>query len=327
MTGISHSFESSPVPAGVGEREEGLHPECGLRVISVAAQMRVDTVALGGAVAFGGAGGADVLDWTNVSLASNGRLYLPVTPTVLAISALPANKFVRVRIRGLDQFYSAQEEISPWIPAGPRANMISPVSKVFSVVTSTEYQSINFDLGSDFIGFGVCGLWDPINSADDTNNLTGAASFVNLDNMGFGIQMRISPYGTNDPYQHPEILGHIMAVNPEQGVDDGVPAVASIAPIPLSGAGAGFTVGASEPGWQGDPHKIGFQSTDDWVAQKILKVTGGEFRMGGEIEGVASTPPRVDDTLEFTVMVRTALGTRRRANPTTSYTLTGLGAP
>ncbi len=321
MSGISNMPQESTIPGGVGQREESLHPECGLRVVCISHMTAVDIIGLVSQL-FGTSGGTSVPDWTPLTLLNNGRMDVPMTPSIFVTTAAPTDKFARFRFRGLDQFYAHQTEITPWLGSGPRANTLTPISKVFSLITSIEFQSIGYDTAtSDSINIGISNVWDPVNAADDTENLIGAITLQFQRNMGIGIPIRITPYGTEDPYKHPEILGDVMGHNPSQTLDQsGLPAIASIKPLPSAGAGAGFTVGVSESGWQGATHKLGFDSSDNWATEKIPLVDGsGDFRMGGEVEGVASSPPRAADILEFTFMVRTASGTRRRANPKSSY--------
>jgi len=131
-------------------------------------------------------------------------------------------------------------------------------------------------------------------------------------NLGFGTPIRISPYGVASPVAHPEILGHIVGWNYRQTEWAHIP--------PWTATVAGFSVGESNPGWQGTPHKIGLRSPDNWATDKIAGGIG-DFDVGGQVEGVASSPARHDDALEFSLFVRSALGTRREANPQTAYPL------
>lgn len=313
---ISNMPEDSPTPGGVGIREEGLHTECGMRTAQVSVTLKAQGVEMQPAVLFGGVGSADVLEWTTVGGVLNGRLSQPMTPMIIVSALVPTGKLVRVRVRGLNQFYAHQTEISPWVAAGPLITTAFPLSKVFSLVRLFEYQSINFDIAGDVIAMGTSNIFDPINIADDTEDEDNAVTLLHGENLGIGLPLRISPYGVAQPYAHPEILGDVMGHNPSQTIDDSLPAVAQIGP--LTATVAGYTVGVSADGFQGYRDKLGFDSPDSWTT-KILKVDGGTFRMGGEVEGAASTPPRNSDILEFSFMVRTALGTRREANPKSTY--------
>jgi hypothetical protein len=312
---VNNPLNNSPVQGGIGLREEQCHAESGLRLATVNTVLRQDATVVSGALQlFGGVAGADVLEWTNLSLTSGqGRLNYPMTPVLFTFNVVPALIYSRWRIRGLDQFHAHQTEITPWLPFSQTHPLtVTPFSKVFSLVRQLEYQSIGVDVAAHQASVGISNVWDPTNSADATNNPATSQEMFSVDNLGIGLPLRVSPYGVSQPYLHPEIVGNVLAYNPTQ-TDNAII-------VPYDGTLSGFTVGVSAPGFQGTPHKLGFASPDAWVT-KILNVSGTEFKMGGDIEVAVPPPSRASDVLEFSFLVRSALGTRREASPVTAYPL------
>jgi hypothetical protein len=317
---VNTPFNQTAVPAGIGEREENCHAEAGFRLANFHVITHQDATKVSGALqVFGGVGGADVLEWTELPISkvglAGGGLPYPQTPVLFTFNAVPAALSSRWRIRGLDQFYAHQTEITPWIPFSlTHPFTVTPFSKVFSHVFRLEYQSLSVDIAAHQAAVGITNIWDPLYVSDLTNNPATAQEMQSLDNLGIGLPVRVSPYGVSQPYLHPEIMGNVLARRTgELEVDN------AIIP-PFDGTLSGFTVGVSAAGWQGTPHKLGFASPDAWVT-KILNVDGGEFQMGGEIEVAVPPPSRATDLLEFSCLVRSALGTRREASPVTAYPL------
>jgi hypothetical protein len=235
----------------------------------------------------------------------------PMTPVIWVRSTAPgATKRIRVQVSGLDQFWSPQREITPWVAHHATLRVIQfPLSKVFSYVSKVEYQSDDYDSDTDTISVGTTNIWDPGPVADIVNDPEGR-NMQHLDNLGIGTPRRISPYGDNAPIPEPEVIGNIVAYNVTQDYYAHIP--------PLDSVVAGFTVGTSVAGFEGYAHKIGFGSPDAWVT-KILNLAGAEFLMGGEVHAAAPPPVRADDTLEFYAMIRSSLGTRYEAMSETTY--------
>ena len=310
---MPHPRGETAVGGGVGLREENLHMASGLRV-------RTMSTCLGGlfqglsagTTPLGGVGGADVLTWTNAVFPNmRGRMPYPMTPVMYAVAAPSATKRLRVRLHGTDQFCTPIVETSPWISHGAvLASRCFPMSKVFAQVNNVQWQSENYDSGTDLLSIGFEVTFDPINSADATNNPLFARDWIHEENLGLGTPVRVSPYGDADPVQ-----GRIMAWNWTQGVGASInrfrPATD---PSPI----AGFVVGQSAPGFEGCAHKIGFQSPDAWVT-KIQRFGGGEFRMGGQVEVAVPPPGRAADILEFHCTIRSDLGSRHESHHQTTY--------
>ena len=298
-------------PGGSGLDEARIHPASGLRINSQCPIQRTNFARISGAAAqIGGAAGAPVEVWTPVVWTSfEGRVPVPQTPCILVLQAVAAATQIRFRVRGLDQFGATCYELTPWVTLDADIpNTGIPLSKVFSWVGSVEYMSIGV-INTTNITIGISNLYDPGPAADDAESPASAVQMINTENLGLGTMLRISPYGRPDPFPHPEVIGMVMAYNFEQTEYAEIP--------PQDADNAGFTVGRNVPGWQGTPHKIGFASPDGWTT----KIAGGsgEFRMGGQEEGVLGSPPRMNDTLQFSFHIRSELGTRRDALSDGSY--------
>jgi hypothetical protein len=246
-----------------------------------------------------------------------GYVTPPCTPLITYFDSTPNNvDRIRVRVRGLDQFGHQQVEISPWVSKviaapSPYLRTMWPMSKVFSYVSSMEYQSEGAGLALAQLGISVSPVWDQVNPADPTGQQAAvqleAREYLHLENMGIASPLRIAPSSDLDP-----VVGNVLAYNHTQQVAAHI--------VPFDGVVAGYTVGASAAGFEGYPHKIGFQSPDAWVT-KVQRIGGGEFRLGGEVAGAAAipVPDRVNDVLEFFVTVRSSLGSRQDTHPETSY--------
>lgn len=226
------------------------------------------------------------------------------------------------------------------------------LSKVFSYVADVEY--MNYD--AFLVGTGAQATWHlgygaplgayfsigwstvidpPANGADtycliDPDGVSsGPGTFYlssvqvrGVDNWGIGTPHRVAPYGKAIPFANPEITGaHFVLLRERTGPS--VLNTVARAPVQnqrLAGAlpEAGITLGKSESGWQGDPHKLSVYSDDSWATKKIagITLTGSSTRTG---DYPAARAQIGEDELMVNVFLRTSLGTRRDSNPQKSY--------
>ncbi len=316
---MGHRIQGGGIAGGVGVREEQLRLGSGLRLscLTTIARDQIDVVS-GTAAPIGTADGtqptpvepADV--WFDPAWSAfSGRMPFPMTPMIAITSTAPsASKRVRIRMSGLDQFWSPQLEITPFVALDATLDVMQfPMSKVFAFVAKVEYQFELLDSDTDTISVGISNVFDPTEVADVAQDADNARVLKNLENLGFATPIRISPFGVSQPVSHPEVIGDVTAWNMTSDT------FAHIQPL---GVVAGFTVGVSAAGFQGYAHKLGFDSPDGWTT-KILDLAGAEFRMGGEAEGVASSPVRASDTTKYMAQFRSSVGTRREAMAESIY--------
>lgn len=308
---MARKLERPGIGGGVGIKEEDIHATSGLRMAVDTPVLITSTNAIA-AITLGTPTGAPITTWKPMVGPVDLPFYFghpayPVTPTVFMITPAPAvTKQLRIRMTGTDQFGVTQTETSPWVAhLGGATDVVVafPMSKVFQYVALIEIMTVGYNSTTDFAQIGQLNCFDPTNIADDAADLQGV-TILHRQNLGFGTTRRLSP--NTDGFR---VYGNIGAYNWTQR------AFAYIAPV--SGTVAGFTVGQSVAGFEGYQHKIGFDSPN-WAATKVQQFGGGEFRMGGQVQGSPPPPIRARDVLEFHVTLRSDLGLRD-SHPQTSY--------
>jgi hypothetical protein len=261
----------------------------------------------------GGGGGAAVTTWTPIEWTLfNGRPYIPQTPVINVTNVPAAGKFIRIRCRGLDQFGSAIEEITPWIAID--AVLIDTqcaLSKVFSLVSFVEYQSIGLNIATDAIVMGTSVLFDPT-FVDDNPGVSIPRAVVHPENLGLALPLRVSPYGRlDDDYEFSNLSVYGVTQSADLGANYDAWAVIGRYD-PTAAVPAGFTIGFSAPGFQGCTHKMGIHRSDGWAAkfQTLARSNAPavDLRLGGEAH--VPPPSRAADTLKLTLYVRSRSGTR-----------------
>ncbi|HET8784173.1 MAG TPA: hypothetical protein VFM38_00945 [Candidatus Limnocylindrales bacterium] len=332
----SYRHSETVVPGGVGVGERQVHAASGLRTASLTAMLTLNVNAITPApVSIGTVGGTDpVLDWTSIKNPATWqpRLPVPITP-LLYLFTLPAGAAppfsMRFRLTGYDQFGARKVEVTPWhevaVWAVNNYAFMLTASQVFSYLDNVEYQCTRLDITLSRLSVGYHTMPDhtrlEASAGIDPGN--GATSFRTLGtfaNWGLGIPMRVEPYGPDMPYRVPEILGATAVLlrnrtNPANTVRN------VIARLPVFGdvgvGNTGLAIGHNATGYRGEPHKIGFRSSDSWAT----KIPGIE--LGGS-EGDADDIPDSlleigDDEILWSFQFRSTAGTLRQANPTNSY--------
>lgn len=294
--------------AGIGPTETQTHPGTGLRTASLNVMVRGLHNEVSGlpAAAIGGAGGADVTEWTTVEWDNyTGRMSVAMTPMVQVLMA-PGNQ-VRVLLRGTDQFGTPISEMSPWITGAATGINNICMSKVFAWISSVQYMSRDIDVAVGLMTVGTTNTWDP------TALLAAATpeTVVAPENLGIGLPLRIglpqaalAQLGDERPR-----VGGVMVWNETQALQVAGNAVVFVRPF-QPGIAPGFTIGRSLPGWEGCEDKLGFESHDAWVT-KLLDADSAEVRMGGE--PAPATPH--NDKLKIACFVRSIHGSGRTGHP------------
>ena len=352
---MNHLHDSGPNAHGVGVSEEQLHVATGLRTQTITAtiERNLSGIVSSSATPIGTLTGAASGTWgaglRSFSSAWNPHMPYPMTPLITffvndaAPAVFPQTVYVRIRMTGTDQFGNRIVEVSPWLSKTMTTTsqlFVVCMSKVFATIDDCWIQTDNVkfdDIASlSQVGIGWGCLIDPTGLAAaafaDTpgfNILWGLQGGVttNVDvlgtekNWGLGTPMRVSPYGPDIPYASPEVLGATAELI--RNLSSGA-LLSEIARLPVLGqqsAGAlpdtGIAVGRSSPGWQGTPHKVGFFSNDGWTT----KITG--ITLTASSTRASDIPTAFldifEDTMRFTMHLRTTLGTSRGDNATSTY--------
>lgn len=373
-------FGETIVPSGVGYREEQLHVASGLRNASIHALISTNLNGVCGDIWIGSQTGLARTEWggpqvSGVTYSSmraaaaangvawNGHLPVPMTPTigivanstglvtVLSAGSGTHTMIVRFRVRGLDQFGAAQEEITPEITLTTKGYAIATdgdyftlvhLSKVFSYVHDVEYVNYGASDGTNghlwvtantsTFRMGWCTVIDPVplNGSLATATIQPLAGLTvdtgtqiaGIENWGIGTPLRMAPYGPANPFTNPEYVGGTATILREKTTPTVLNTTVRVPGRGQTLAGsaptAGFALGRSAAGWQGTPHKLGFFSNDNWATNKIsgIDLTGSSNRAS---DRPASYAQLGEDELQIVASIRTSIGTRRGSNPTSSY--------
>lgn len=346
-------FSESPVPSGVGIREEQLHVASGLRNAQL--HSTISTSIQGVGVAFiGNELGTMMGTWPaglrSQGFAWNPVLAVPMTPFVSFVAiwpggALPKTVQVRIRMVGTNQFGAYQEEITPWVSRTmtTTAQWFGVyMSKVFATVDEVYVMTDNItnvgNLSKASIGWTT--IIDPTRAqaaviADHPDDAAwefahgGALASTTLNfcgteaNWGIGTPVRCSPFGPSIPFPSPEIVGAMGIILREKTTPTAINQVASLpgrGQIAVAGVAptTGVCIGRSVSGWQGDMNKFGFFSNDAWTT----KIAGINFS-GSSTRAGSGTPQNYtqvgEDDIQISSIIRTTIGSRRGANATRSY--------
>lgn len=354
-------YNATPGVATPGVREKDLHVASGLRLATINVAVSMNWYGVSAQINFGALGAAtEVTEWTSIRAYASiwsEHLPYPMTPFISFFivptdTTLPSTVSVRLRVRGLDQFGNAIEEVTPWITkVMDDEDYLFAVylSKVFSAVHDVEYMSSGVDGDSvvpSRLAIGWACIIDPTRVESTSAKLayTAILGFNGYDvvwdvltgsttgttpldlmgteaNWGLGIPLEVAPYGPAIPHATPEVIGAYATILREKNTPTVVMAGYRLPVIgqPINGSlpVTGVAVGRSASGWQGCMHKVGFASSDSWGT----KVLGLEF--GGSSQQVGDLPTAAnevgEDELMFNFLIRTTVGTARGSNPTSVY--------
>lgn len=188
--------------AGLGLREEHLHPEAGLRVMPWRARLRPSPGCIVGDTNI-----VDQTSWTALTISvARGMMPIPATLCVTFRNNNATPQFgqkLRFRAKGYGQFGEPVEEVTPLIeladnsgggtPAQPFETRIH-LSRVFSRVVSFEYQASDIDGSNDFVHVG----FRPSYYEDYYlfgSGLSDTYQVVYPQNFGLGLPLHTQRYG------------------------------------------------------------------------------------------------------------------------------------
>jgi len=336
-------IDTNPNPPGPGVNERQLHEATGLRTKHLTATISTNISGIGGGtIGTAGGTGSDGTWSTGLRAASatwNSAMPVPMTPTIFVFgtpTAIPGSITVRFRVRGYDQFGMPAIEVTPFVTKSVTTTSFFTaltLSRVFSFVEDVEVMTQGVNVASSSVTIGWHTAIDPTGAAAAAFTLTPiasafqtaitalnvAATVTNVDmantwqNWGIGTPVRLAPYGKDNPFPTPEIMGAMGLLLRQKNM----PTVLNIAArLPVRGQLAsgvapvtGVCVGRSLTGWQGDPHKFGFFSSDNWTTKiSGITLTGSDTRAS---DVPTSTAQFGEDDMQFTAMIRTTDGTRR----------------
>lgn len=356
-------YNATPGVAGPGVREKDLHPSSGLRLVSINPTVSMNWYGVSAQINFGALGAAtDVTSWTSIRAYASiwsEHMPFPMTPFISFFivptdTTLPSTVSVKLRVKGMDQFGNAIEEVTPWITKVMDDEdylFAIYLSKVFSAVYDVEYMSRGIDGDSAVpsrLAVGWACIIDPTRVESTSAKLayTTVLGFGGYDvvwnalggsttgstpldlmgteaNWGFGIPLEVAPFGPAIPHAAPEVIGAYATILREKTTPTVVMAGYRLPVIGQSINGGlpvtGVVVGRSAPGWQGCMSKIGFASSDSWATKVLGMEFGGSSQRASDLPATAAQVG--EDELLFNFLIRTTVGTARGANPTSTYAL------
>lgn len=325
---MGERYDSGAHATGVGYREEQIHEASGLRIAHCGGVIGTNLAGIQALRNFSLLlvdGAIGLPTWTSVKIAANwkGRLPIPMTPAInliTTVSSAPGTALVRFRATGFDQFGAKIVEMTPWLSLVTTSTaffQIIYLSKVFAFLDDLEIQC------DDLLSTGQIGVgWSAIISTAKAESATLSVSLAGAGasntsviiqgdgNWGIGTPLRIAPYGADQPYATPEIMGAggALLYSSYGPTMIGTPAKFPVASAVIDGV----RLGQNTSGWQGTPNKIGFD---------VSEGDSLDIELGGSSQSASQAPATLAqlgaDTLELCFSIRSTLGTRRgqRAAP------------
>lgn len=328
---MGERYDSGAQAPGIGYREEQIHPASGLRIAHCGGVLGTNLAGIQALRTFeafitdGGANLASSATWQSLKTAATwkGRLPIPMTPAINIIATVSdgsGTALVRFRATGFDQFGTKIVEVTPWlslVTTSVAFYQIIYLSKVFSFLDDLEF------MADDLLGTGQVGVgWTAMPSTTKAEAATISVSLAGAGasntsviiqgdaNWGIGTPLRIEPYGADQPFAKPEVMGAGGALLYSSY---GPTVIGTPAKFPLSTSAVdGIALGQNASTWQGCPHKIGFSFTQG---------DSFDIELGGSSQSASQVPATLAqlgaDTLELCFSIRSTVGTRRgqRAAP------------
>lgn len=235
-------------------------------------------------------------EWGIVDKSTSGwrheKLPFPCTPCISVLTqGTITSKTLRFRVTGLGQFGEQVQEVTPIITISSGGGTYNFhriwMSRVFSTITSVEYQTTGTAPTANFVYCGQYFTWDMTLSAsniDIGNSINGRYYFPY--NQGIGTQIRLSGERGSLGSRHPEVVSFTLRTP-----SGGVAGTAQILPLGDIADVAGFTMGyslAADMGssatdtltgitsaeWDGDQNKITL-----FTASKLANYAGAAGRI------------------------------------------------